>query len=490
MAQLRLDWTGRQEFNLTLARVPDASLAPARRAALGYNAGRVFLDQCGRGVGCIGDADNVGLNPAYLDNIADMMSAAREAGLVILFTSNDLPDQGGYAEEANAQAGGTFGGYRNSYYLTPGAISATRRYWRDLLTGLVERQAAFDAVLAWQLLNEQWMFADQPPLSLGQGRVETTTGTYEMSDPEQKRRMVDEGLVYYIAHMKEEILAYDPTALVTMGFFAPDIAAPGWYVQTKAVMAAAELDFFDFHAYPGGPPLSEYPAHFGMIDYTAKPILLGEYGAFRHHFGAIEAAARAVSRWVAESCTYGFDGWLYWTFWPANPEIDDRTWGLADEDGYLLDLLAPMNQPDPCVAAEIPGGNQAFGKPMRASAWLPAEPPGDAVDEGAGTQWGAGNHPPQWVEVDLQGAFRVTEVRLLVAQYPAGSTIHRIYVRRAGATDLVLVHEFSGETRAGDWLVYRPESPLEGVHVVRIHTISSPSWVAWGEVQIYGEEEP
>jgi len=78
--------------------------------------------------------------------------------------------------------------------------------------------------------------------------------------------------------------------------------------------------------------------------------------------------------------------------------------------------------------------------------------------------------------------------RLLIV--PEGSTIHRIYVRRAGATDLVLVHEFSGETRAGDWLVYRPESPLEGVNVVRIHTISSPSWVAWGEVQIYGEEEP
>jgi len=97
----------------------------ARLAGLGYNTVRVFLDQCGRGVGCIGDADNVGLNPAYLDNIADMMSAAREAGLVILFTSNDLPDQGGYAEEANAQAGGTFGGYRNSYYLTPGAVSAT-----------------------------------------------------------------------------------------------------------------------------------------------------------------------------------------------------------------------------------------------------------------------------------------------------------------------------------------------------------------------------
>ena len=73
----------------------------AKLAGLGYNTVRVFLDQCSSGSGCIGDDDNIGLNPAYLDNIADMMSAGRETGIYILFTSNDLPDQGGYAEEAN-----------------------------------------------------------------------------------------------------------------------------------------------------------------------------------------------------------------------------------------------------------------------------------------------------------------------------------------------------------------------------------------------------
>ena len=189
-------------------------------AGLGYNTVRVFLDHCAKGPGCIGDDDNIGLNPEYLDNIADMMSAAHETGIFIQFTSNDLPDQGGYAEEANIDSGSTFAGYRNSYYLRPHAITATRRYWSDLLTGLVERNAAFDAVLGWQLLNEQWMFADQPPLSLTEGLVETTTGSYDMSDPQQKVQMVDDGLVYYIAQMKEEILIHDPTALVTMGFLS------------------------------------------------------------------------------------------------------------------------------------------------------------------------------------------------------------------------------------------------------------------------------
>src|SRR6266540_4973776 len=258
-----------------------------RLANLGYNTVRVFLDQCNKGDGCIGDSDNSGLNPAYLDNIADMMAAAKETGIYFLFTSNDLPDQGGYAEEANFGSGGNFAGYRNSYYLRPQAISATRRYWRDLLTGLVERRAAFDAVLGWQLLYEQWMFRDQPPLSLTSGIVEMTTGSYDMGIPNQKTQMVSDGIVYYIAQMKEEILKHDPTALVTMGFFAPEIAAPDWYVETASLLEKSDLDFFDFHAYPGGPSLQSHAEHFGMLGYDAEPILMGEYGAFRHIYPEI-----------------------------------------------------------------------------------------------------------------------------------------------------------------------------------------------------------
>ena len=483
--------SGRHELHVLKVGVYDGARTRkdfARLAGLGYNTVRVFLDHCSKGPGCIGDIDNSGLNPAYLDNIADMIAAARQTGLVILFTSNDLPDQGGYAEEANAQSGATFAGYRNSYYLTPGAIRATRRYWRDLLSGLVERRAAFDAVLAWELVNEQWMFSDAPPLSLADGLVETTTGTYDMADAAQKQAMVDEGLMHYIAQMKEEILAHDPTALVTMGFFAPEIVAPGWYLRTARLLTESELDFFDFHAYPGGPPLSEYPVHFGMLGYKAKPILLGEYGAFRHQYLTIESAARAVTDWVADSCRFGFDGWLYWTYWPANPDAGDRTWSLTDEDGTLLKMLAPVDQPDPCAPVALPGGNLAYGKPARASAWLPSEPPAFAVDESAGTQWGSGADEPQWIEIDLQGVHRLTGIRLLVAQYPEGLTRHRLSVRRGAGWEQV--HEFAGETRAGNWLAFTPTIPLDGVSGVRVDTVLSPSWVAWSEIEVFGEAAP
>ena len=459
----------------------------AALVSLGYNTVRVFLDQCNRGTGCIGDEDNSGLNPEYLDNIADMMSAGKESGIFILFTSNDLPDQGGYAEEANFGSGGDFAGYRNSYYLRPQAISATRRYWSDLLTGLVERDAAFDAVLGWQLLNEQWMFRDQPPLSLTSGIVETTTGSYDMSDPHQKTQMVSDGIVYYMAQMKEEILRHDPTALVTMGFFAPEIAAPDWYVETTSLLQNSNLDFFDFHAYPGGPSLQSHVEHFGMLGYEPKPILMGEYGAFRHIYSEIDSAARALTTWVADSCQYGFDGWLYWTYYPADASINDRTWGLVDENKFLLNLLAPTHQSDPCAEVEISNDNLAYGKPGTASRSLPENPPENATDDNAETQWIAGEGPVQWIQTDLQGTYRVTEIRLLVAQYPAGNTTHRVQVRSSSDDTYQTVHEFQGSTNDNDWLVFKPDTPLENVNQIRIQTILSSSWVAWREIQVYGE---
>ena len=461
----------------------------SRLSSLGYNTVRVFLDQCSAGPDCIANTDSSGLNPDYLDNIADMMLAAREAEIYILFTSNDLPDDGGYSDEANFGSGETFAGYRNSFYLRPQAISATRRYWRDILTGLVERSAAFDSVLGWQLLNEQWMFIDQPPLSLTNGIVETTTGKYDMSIPEQKKQMVSDGLIYYIAQMKEEILLHDPSTLITMGFFAPEIAAPQWYVETSSVLEKSALDFFDFHAYSGHLDLDDYVHAFGMIGYDAKPIILGEYGPFRHTYTEIDSAARVTANWVATSCEFGFDGWLYWTYYPAPVTANDRTWGLTDENEYLLELFAPINQPDPCVAVEIPNDNIAYAKPVRASLSLLEEPASNAVDDNSATQWGSGASPVQWIEVDLQGTYHITEIRLQVAQYPQGNTIHSVQVRSLDSSSFATVHEFNGFTQDGEWLVFTPNTPIENIIQIRIQTINSPSWVSWKEIQVLGESQ-
>ena len=459
-----------------------------RLANLGYNTVRVFLDHCNQVAGCIANTEAQDLNPTYLDNIADMMQAAKETGIYILFTSSDLPDDSGYSEEANSGSGGKFAGYRNSYFLRPEAISAFRRYWSDILYGLVERQAAFDAVLGWEILNELWMYKDQPPLSLNSGTVETTTGRYDLSDPQQKAQMVSDGVIHFIAQLKEEILLHDPSALVTMGFITTEQAPQEWYVETASLLEVSNLDFFDLHAYPGTVNLQTLADSFGVIGFETKPIIMGEYGLYRHLYANIDTASHVGNNWVADSCEFGFDGWMYWAYYPSEEIAGDVTWALVDEDDYLLESLAPQNHLDPCQPVEIPTDNLAFQKPVQASNYLPDQPPTQAVDNDPTTVWNAGELPEEWIQINLQGTFRITEIRLLVAQTPAGNTTHHVQTRLASDQDYVTVFEFNADTHDGVWLLLEPESPLENVGQIRIVTISSPSWVAWREIQVFGEE--
>jgi hypothetical protein len=151
-----------------------------------------------------------------------------------------------------------------------------------------------------------------------------------------------------------------------------------------------------------------------------------------------------------------------------------------------MTLLAPANQADPCAAAAVPGTNLAAGRPVQASNALAPDLPELAVDSNTETAWISGGHPPQWIEIDLGAAYRVTEIRLLVSQSPAGATRHQVLVRGPEGGPGTLVHEFSGDTADGDWLAFAPELPLENVRFVRVETVSSPSWVAWREIVVRG----
>jgi hypothetical protein len=134
--------------------------------------------------------------------------------------------------------------------------------------------------------------------------------------------------------------------------------------------------------------------------------------------------------------------------------------------------------------------NVAYQKPARASASLSADPPAHAVDENNITRWNAGNHAPQWIEIDLGQAYHITEIRLQVQQWPEGDTVHSIRGRLAGGA-FVHLHTFRQKTIGnGDWLIFTPEPAIAGIQIIRIDTLSSPSWVAWGEIQVFGEAIP
>jgi len=450
----------------------------SKLAARGYNTVRMFLDSCE----C--SSTRGGISGPWLDTVAAAIQVAADNGIVLILTSNDLPDIR-YGDAANAGASDSIAGYRNAHDLTAAGHDAFVEYWGAVLDGLVERRARLEAVLAWSILNEQWLFTTEPPLSLTSGVVATAAGDYDMASEDAKRAMVTDNLRMLIDRVVAEIKQRDPHGLVTMGFFTPQFPNPTgiggtWYVDTAPLVADSALDLFDFHAYPGlDMTVAQHGENFG-ID-AAKPVIMGELGAFIDIYDSADAAALASQEWIAASCDAGWDGWIYWGY-DRLRGVGDATWSFTDGDGELLEALAPAGQPDPCVPTLV-DPNLARDATAAASRSLAAEPSSAAIDGNPGTQWGAGASPTQWIEITLVDPSAVSAVRLLVAQFPEGETSHEVrFTYSDGATEVVA--SFEGLTRQGDWLEVTFDVPRSDVVSVRVTTRSSPSWVAWREIEI------
>jgi F5/8 type C domain len=137
------------------------------------------------------------------------------------------------------------------------------------------------------------------------------------------------------------------------------------------------------------------------------------------------------------------------------------------------------------LATQKPEINIALGQPASASSDA-AGPPSYATDGLAETLWNAGTFAPQWIQIDLGAPSTIRRIKLIVAQTPAGYTDHQVWIRGAspGAPEQLL-HEFKGDTTDSETLDYTPTTPVAGVRYIRVETTTSPSWVAWREIEIF-----
>jgi hypothetical protein len=117
-----------------------------------------------------------------------------------------------------------------------------------------------------------------------------------------------------------------------------------------------------------------------------------------------------------------------------------------------------------------------------ASSSLSTNPPALAVDGDLETHWSAGADAPQWIEIPLDPGRRVVAVRLVVDQFPPGPTTHVVWGRRAD-DQLIQLAEHTSDTDMFDVLEIEIDAP-EDLVAIRIETTSSPSWVAWREIDI------
>ncbi len=458
--------------------------------AQGFNVIRVMLETCGAS-DCIYPTGGTsrGLSGPYLDAVVDLLDLAADVGVYVWLTSNTLPDEGYYSQVGYSGAAGLISESQATLMAQTG-IDAYTEYFTDLFVGLIAREARLDHMFSFSIRNEYWYDDREQPWPSTTGEVTTATGvTYDMAVGAEREALAEETLIHFVNTMVDVVKAKAPTALVSVGFFAPaepNPYRPGdfKYVLTARALAESDADFFDLHSGPSphGLDVADFQENYGAVGYQAKPLVMGELALFRSAYPSLHVGAQAVVDWQTVSCAAGYDGWLTW-HWDGDEIEGDGLWG---SDGTLLgEVLAPASHPDPCATVTVPNPNLAFGKPVTSSASLPGEPATNAVD-GSGAQWGSGGDAPQWLEIDLGSVVEVGSVRLTVAQFPDGATVHQVYggVTSPAAT---LLHTFDGVTAEGDELVHEFVTP-PSVRYLRVLTTASPSWVSWREVEVYGVE--
>jgi hypothetical protein len=130
----------------------------------------------------------------------------------------------------------------------------------------------------------------------------------------------------------------------------------------------------------------------------------------------------------------------------------------------------------------------------RASAsWKVDTTPERAFDDDRETFWNSGGYAPQWIEADLGATRQLGRLRLTVLQAPAGDTVHEVWVSDAPIgeerTRARLAHTFTGPTDAGQVLALAfPEGQF--ARYVQVRTTQSPSWVAWGDIELRVRRSP
>ncbi len=124
--------------------------------------------------------------------------------------------------------------------------------------------------------------------------------------------------------------------------------------------------------------------------------------------------------------------------------------------------------------------NVAPGGTATASGTYLTYTPDLAIDGNYSNTWNGGLYPTQWIEIDLGSVFQIVGIKAWVNQQPDGNTQHDV------ALGGVYVFSWVGFTSFGDILNHDYAAAVSA-HTVRITTTSSPSWVAWKEIEIWAE---
>lgn len=335
---------------------PRASAMLADLAGRGFNVVRVFIDHRAGG-GVVSSADATGLSPAYMDNVADFLARAASKRVYVIFTLLEVPQARHYTgDDQHPLATGP-----NAQYLDPPHLAGKCAYVRDFVQALRDRDASLlSAVMAYELENESHFDVSCRPLDRAEGHLEFAGRTYDLTSEADLQRLVDDAVARWANACTDAIHAVDPQAMVSTNVFtfaAVGRTGPG-HLLTDApedhrfparplALVDTKLAYLDVHLYPLGRPLQvdmtgiEFEAVRDACSRTGKPIIMGEFGAFRFVYPDAPKAAAAMADHLRRVYELGFAGFVYWTY---DCDEQEELFNAKSDGGLILDALTPVRR--------------------------------------------------------------------------------------------------------------------------------------------------
>lgn len=110
----------------------------------------------------------------------------------------------------------------------------------------------------------------------------------------------------------------------------------------------------------------------------------------------------------------------------------------------------------------------------------------ETIDCNEKTAWNSGGYAPASVFIEIRNNSKpISIIKLIPAQSPSGKTTHEILVSDSGNNYRSVDEILEEYTEDGVPIIRTFDPPLLNVEKIKVITKTSPSWVAWYEIQAY-----
>ncbi len=295
-------------------------------------------------------------SPTYMTNVIDFLQRANNHEIYVIFTFDmwGPPAESWLFRGSLSQAKVTGA---NWLYFREGAAETRAALLSEFATEIKNTVPdLLPGILSYEIQNELCYFMDYEPLSLTNGTFTYNSETFLLSSEKDLQKLMDAQAINLCNHCVTEVKKIDAEAFVSVSVFTFNAVGRTGPVYLKSdttldsrvparplALTMSKLDFVDLHIYPH--TTISIQKDFKSIDFeevkkdcqrTGKPLLLGEFGAFKNNFPVISDAATEMVAFAKKSFQRSFDGWAYWTY---DSDEQPRLWNGKSENGKIFDAL-------------------------------------------------------------------------------------------------------------------------------------------------------